>query len=86
VALELDGDRVLTARIALGGIATRPWRAHEAEQLLAGHALDEATAAEAADAALASATPHEDNNFKIELGRRTLVRALLETKAMELAA
>jgi xanthine dehydrogenase YagS FAD-binding subunit len=84
VALELDGDRVVTARVALGGLATKPWRAREAETAITGRVLDEASAREAAEAALAGAQPQGENAFKVELGRRTIVRALLETQAMEM--
>ncbi|HEY5107697.1 MAG TPA: xanthine dehydrogenase family protein subunit M [Caulobacteraceae bacterium] len=83
VALDMDGDTVRTARIALGGVATIPWRAREAEAALAGRRLDEAAARGAADAALAGAVTHGQNAYKPELGRRTLVRALLAAKAME---
>jgi len=86
VALDLDGDTVRAVRIGLGGLATKPWRAHEAEAALLGRRLDEATAREAAEAALLGAVGHGEVAFKIELGRRTLVRALLETQAMELPA
>lgn len=83
VALDLDGDIVRQARIGLGGMAYRPWRAREAEALLAGRPLTEANASAAARAALASAVTHGDNDYKPELGRRTLVRALLQARAME---
>jgi xanthine dehydrogenase YagS FAD-binding subunit len=87
VALDLDQGRVREARIALGGLATTPWRAFEAEQLLAGSSrLDEAAARAAADLAFASAVTHGDNDFKPELGRRTLVRALLECAALRVDA
>ena len=86
VALDLDGRRVVTARIALGGLAAIPWRSREAEQAIEGRDLDEATAREAAEAALAGASAHGENALKIELGKRTLVRALLETASMEVAA
>lgn len=82
VALDIQGGAVRTARIALGGMATRPWRAREAEALLTGRRLDEAAAEAAADAAFAGAVTHQDNAFKPELGRRTLVRALLQAAAM----
>lgn len=82
VALDIQGGEVRTARIALGGVATKPWRAREAEALLVGRRLDEASAATAAQAAFAGAVTHEDNAFKPELGRRTLVRALLQAAAM----
>ena len=84
VALDLEGDTVRAARIGLGGLAAKPWRAREAEAVLLGRRLDETTAREAAEAALAGASPCGEASFKIELGRRTLVRALLETQAMEL--
>jgi xanthine dehydrogenase YagS FAD-binding subunit len=83
VALELQQGIVRTVRIALGGVATRPWRAHEAEDLLIGHPVDQARAYEAARAAFAAAQPREGNRFKAELGRRTLVRALMQAAAME---
>ena len=84
VALDLDGDIVRQARIGLGGMAYRPWRAHEAEALLTGKPLTEANAETAAHAALAGAVAHGDNAYKPELARRTLVRALLDAKAMEI--
>jgi len=83
VALDLDGDSVRDARIALGGVSTVPWRAKAAEDALQGKTLDEATAQAAADAAFADAEPRQHNAFKIELGKRTLVRALLETREMK---
>ncbi|TPI09455.1 xanthine dehydrogenase family protein subunit M [Mesorhizobium sp. B4-1-3] len=83
VALDLDGETVREARIALGGVATVPWRAGAAEEALQGKKLDEASAGAAADAAFAGAHPRQHNAFKIELGKRTLVRALLETRDMK---
>jgi xanthine dehydrogenase YagS FAD-binding subunit len=83
VAVAMDGGAVSEARIALGGVATKPWRAHEAEAVLRGKPLDEAQAKRAADAAFAGAKPREQNAYKPELGRRTLVRALMQAAAME---
>jgi xanthine dehydrogenase YagS FAD-binding subunit len=83
VALDLDGDTVHEARIALGGVATVPWRARTAEAALKGKRLDEKAAEPAAEAAFAEARPREHNAFKIPLGKRTLVRALLETRDMK---
>jgi len=77
VALDLDGGVVREARVGLGGIATKPWRSREAEAALAGQVLGEASARRAADAALADAEPRPANRFRVELARRTLVRALL---------
>jgi xanthine dehydrogenase YagS FAD-binding subunit len=85
IALHLDGDTVREARIALGGVATVPWRARDAEAVLTGQPLDDATLARAADAAFAGAVAHAHNAFKIPLGKQTLVRALRETAAMETA-
>ena len=83
VALDLADGAVREARIALGGVATVPWRARAAEAVLKGRPLDEAAAQEAAEAAFASARPQRHNAFKIDLGRRTLVRALLQAATME---
>ena len=86
VALHLQGARVLAARIGLGGVAYRPWRAHEAEAALVGHTLDETRAQAAAHAAFGAAITREGNAFKADLGRRTLVRALLQAQALEIAS
>jgi xanthine dehydrogenase YagS FAD-binding subunit len=84
VALHLEGNVVIEARVALGGVATVPWRAHAAETRLAGKSLDEAAAVSAAGAAFADARPREHNAYKVPLGKATLVRALLQAKAMEI--
>jgi xanthine dehydrogenase YagS FAD-binding subunit len=83
VALDLEGDVVRDARIALGGVATIPWRAREAEDALRGKSLDQASAGKAADLAFAGAEPREHNAFKIPLGKATIVRALLEARDMK---
>jgi len=84
VALDLDGDTVRDARIALGGVATVPWRARDAEEILRGKILDEAAAHRAADLAFAGAEPREHNRFKIPLGKAAVVRALREVKEMKI--
>jgi xanthine dehydrogenase YagS FAD-binding subunit len=84
VALDISGGTVQEARIALGGVATVPWRAREAEAALKGKPFDDTAANAAAEAAFASATPLEHNAFKVALGRRTLVRALKQAAAMEI--
>jgi xanthine dehydrogenase YagS FAD-binding subunit len=84
VVLDMDGDTVRAARIALGGVATMPWRAREAEDHLKGKRLDEQSAAAAASLAFTSAAPRTHNAFKIELGKRTLVRALHQAAALEI--
>jgi xanthine dehydrogenase YagS FAD-binding subunit len=83
VALDLDGGTIRQARIALGGVATAPWRARAAEDAIVGKMLSEATAQLAADIAFSRAQPLKDNTFKLELGRRTLARALLQAGSME---
>ncbi|MCG5431177.1 xanthine dehydrogenase family protein subunit M [Mycobacterium sp. MYCO198283] len=74
----LDGDRIASARVALGGIAHAPWRATRAEGVLVGAPATEDTFAAAADAELAAAEPLPGNEFKVELTRRTLVATLRE--------
>ena len=75
VVLDLDGDTIRAARLGLGGIATRPWRATEAEQSLTGRKASDATFRDAAEIALAGAVAREHNHFKIDLAKRTIVRA-----------
>jgi xanthine dehydrogenase YagS FAD-binding subunit len=75
-ALRLEGDTIAQARLALGGVAMKPWRAREAELILTGARADAALFRRAAAAALAQAKPSGDNGFKIELARRIVVRAL----------
>ncbi len=85
VALALDADkRVLDARIALGGVASRPWRATAAEDALKGKVLNEASASEAAKQAFTSARTRPLNAFKVEIGQQAVVRALLEAGTMEI--
>jgi xanthine dehydrogenase YagS FAD-binding subunit len=74
--LSLDGEMIGEARLALGGVATRPWRCHEAEALLVGKRADTALFEAAADVALADARPLTGNAFKIPLARQAMVRAL----------
>jgi xanthine dehydrogenase YagS FAD-binding subunit len=74
--LSLARGKIAEARIALGGVAAKPWRARSAEKLLKDAAPDAENFRRAAEAALAGATPSGDNEFKIELARRIVVRAL----------
>ncbi len=82
-ALRMEGDTVADVRLGLGGVATVPWRAKEAEASLRGGPLDESALERAAQIAFAGATTTEENAFKVDLGKRTMVRALLETARME---
>ncbi len=77
VALTMDGTNVKTARIVLGQVAPVPWLSAEAAQALVGKPLNEQTAALAADAALAKATPLSRNAYKVQLARVAVKRALL---------
>jgi xanthine dehydrogenase YagS FAD-binding subunit len=84
VALDMQDGRINEARIALGGVAALPWRAREAEALLKGKAVDDETLRAAADAAFQHAATRPANAFKVALGKRTMIRALRQTAAMEI--
>jgi xanthine dehydrogenase YagS FAD-binding subunit len=79
--LEMDGDRVGEARLALGGVAHKPWRDPQAEELLRGRPADAASFAAAAGALLRGAKGYAHNAFKIELARRAIPRALAQAAA-----
>ncbi|MBM0228439.1 MULTISPECIES: xanthine dehydrogenase family protein subunit M [Micromonospora] len=83
VAMSVAGGRITEIRLALGGVATKPWRARAAERVLDGAPADTDSFTRAAEAELASAVPHGMNAFKIELTRRTMVRALAEMAQRE---
>jgi xanthine dehydrogenase YagS FAD-binding subunit len=83
VALDVQDGVVRDARVALGGVATMPWRAREAEALLKGQKFDEELAQRVAEAAFAGARARKHNAFKIELGKRVVARALHQAAAME---
>jgi len=76
VALRIERGTIREARLALGGVAAKPWRARSAEATLAGGSPNPASFRRAAEAALAEARPSGDNQFKIELARRIVARAL----------
>jgi xanthine dehydrogenase YagS FAD-binding subunit len=76
VGMELDAGKIKEARFALGGVAHRPWRNAKAEAALIGQAASEATFRQAADIVLGEAKGFGRNTFKIDLARRTIVRAL----------
>lgn len=75
-ALEMDGNNIKQARVVLGAVAHKPWRSAEAENALAGKPASDETFKTAATAALKDAKGFKDNEYKIELGRRAVVRAL----------
>jgi xanthine dehydrogenase YagS FAD-binding subunit len=84
VALDLDGDIVREARIGLGGVAYRPWRARGAEASIKGKKLDASTARAAADTALSGSRSSGGNDYKINLAKRTIVRALMQARDLEI--
>lgn len=75
-ALDLENDTIRAARVALGGVAHKPWRAVAAERILVGASANEETFAAAAAATVEEAQPQRFNNFKVELAKRAIVRAL----------
>lgn len=76
-ALVLEGGTVRQARVVLGSVAHKPWRSAEAEAVLVGQRADEALFQRAAEAALRDARPLAHNGYKVELGQRAVVRALM---------
>jgi xanthine dehydrogenase YagS FAD-binding subunit len=76
VVITIAGGNVSHARIALGGVGTKPWRSHEAEAALVGKPADAANFRKAAEAAMRDAKPQSENRFKIELAKRCLTHAL----------
>lgn len=83
--VDTEGDRIRSARIALGGVAHKPWRALEAERQLAGADLSDDTFADAGEAAVKGAQGRGHNDFKIALAARTVARALSEAAAQRKA-
>ena len=76
VVLTIASGKISRARIALGGVGTKPWRSPEAEAALTGKSANEATFRQAAEAALHEAKAQSENGFKIELTKRCLTYAL----------
>jgi len=76
VVVTVTGGKVTRARIALGGVGTKPWRSPEAEAALVGQAAEAASFRKAAEAAMRGAKPQSENGFKIELAKRCLAHAL----------
>jgi xanthine dehydrogenase YagS FAD-binding subunit len=82
VVVNVSGGAIQRARIAFGGVGTKPWRSREAEKALEGQQASAETFRRAADAAMANAKPLKYNAFKIELAKRALIRTLTETAQM----
>ena len=81
-ALELDGGKIKQARVVLGGVAHKPWRSAEAEAALVGKSASEESFRRAAEAALKDAKPLAHNAYKVELGKRAVVRALMRASRL----
>lgn len=79
--VALDGDTIRDARIALGGVGTKPWRCQQAEQALQGLPASDESFKKAAAIAMTGATPYKHNAFKIPLARKAIVRALRDASA-----
>lgn len=82
-ALELDGDIIVNARLALGGVAHKPWRSDEAETGLRGQRAEETAFRQAADMILEGAQGFKHNEFKVDLAKRAIVRALSEARDLQ---
>ncbi|SMD18116.1 FAD binding domain-containing protein [Kibdelosporangium aridum] len=82
VALDLRGDKVLDARIAVGGVGTKPWRLPQVEEALKGKTATEETFTAAAAKAAEGARPLSHNEFKVVLVQRTIVRALMSVRGV----
>lgn len=80
VALEVNGGTIQAARLAMGGVAHKPWRLQAAEQLLVGKAATQANFAAAAELAMEGAKTYQHNGYKVKLGKAAIIEAL--TKAM----
>jgi xanthine dehydrogenase YagS FAD-binding subunit len=81
-ALELEGGTIKQARVVLGGVAHKPWRSTEAEDALTGRPASEENFRRAAEAALQDAKPLAHNAYKVELGKRAVVRALMRASRL----
>ncbi len=76
-ALDIENDKIQAARLVMGGVAHKPWRATEAEEILVGATPNQEVFEQSAEVALRGAQPHQYNAFKVELAKRAIVHALL---------
>lgn len=84
-ALDVDKGNIRAARVAMGGVAHKPWRALAAEKILVGAKANEQTFAAAAEATIREAQPQKYNRFKVEMARRAIVRALATASVGDMA-
>jgi xanthine dehydrogenase YagS FAD-binding subunit len=85
VVLNVEGDTVRTARVVMGAVAPVPWRSEPAEAVLAGKRMSDQVAIEAADAAVARATPMSENAYKVQIARTAVKRAIMKAAGMQVA-
>jgi xanthine dehydrogenase YagS FAD-binding subunit len=85
VLLTMNGANVQSARVVMGAVAPIPWRSPAAEQALAGKAINEETAAAAADAALKDARPLSQNAYKVDVAKVAVKRAILRAAGIQVA-
>jgi xanthine dehydrogenase YagS FAD-binding subunit len=78
LALEMSGKKIATARVAFGGVATKPWRARNVEAVLAGQVPSESLFTRAAEVAAEGAIPRGDNSYKVDLLKRAVVKSLTD--------
>jgi len=83
VIVSISGGMIRDARIALGGVGTKPWRAKEAEQSLVGQPASEESFRKAAELAFAGAKAYEHNAFKIPLGKQAIIRSLMNVTSTD---
>jgi xanthine dehydrogenase YagS FAD-binding subunit len=76
IVITIANGKITYARVAMGGVGTKPWRSHEAESALLHQPTEDGTFRNAAEAALSGAKPQSENKFKIELAKRCVVHAL----------
>jgi xanthine dehydrogenase YagS FAD-binding subunit len=81
--MTMDGNRVKAARVVMGAVAPIPWRTEAAEKVLAGKTITEAVALEAANAAVAGATPMTQNSYKVQVARTAVKRAIMRAAGLQ---
>jgi xanthine dehydrogenase YagS FAD-binding subunit len=81
IVLTMSGSNISSARVAMGGVGTKPWRFPQVEAALTGKPATDAVFRQAADAAMRDAKPQSENKFKIELAKRCLTHALRTASA-----
>ena len=85
VALEVNGDTIKTARLAMGGVAHKPWRLTEAEKFLMGKAATKENFTAAAELAMKGAKGYGHNNFKVKMGMAAIVEGLMKATSPNLS-